>query len=62
MAAFEVCDARRLRPLEQENAPLKRLLADAMLENPMPKKISVEQFCRLAPSGKRWLIPRRFSR
>ena len=30
---LEVSDARRLRVLEEENARLKRLLADAMLDN-----------------------------
>ena len=30
---LEVSDARRLRALEDENAKLKRLLADAMLDN-----------------------------
>jgi putative transposase len=28
-----VSDAKRLRALEEENAPLKRLLADTMLDN-----------------------------
>lgn len=30
---MDVCEARRLRALEGENAKLKRLLADAMLDN-----------------------------
>lgn len=30
---MEVSDAKRLRALEDENAKLKRLLADAMLDN-----------------------------
>lgn len=30
---MEVSDARRLRALEEENGKLKRLLADAMLDN-----------------------------
>ena len=30
---MEVSDARRLRALEEENARLKRLLADTMLDN-----------------------------
>ena len=30
---MEVSDARKLKSLEQENARLKRLLADAMLDN-----------------------------
>jgi putative transposase len=30
---LEVSEAKRLRALEDENGPLKRLLADAMLDN-----------------------------
>ena len=30
---LEVSEAKRLRSLEEENAKLKRLLADAMLDN-----------------------------
>ena len=30
---FEVSDAKRLRALEDENSKLKRMLADAMLDN-----------------------------
>jgi putative transposase len=32
---LEVSDAKRLRALEEENARLKRLLAKAMLDNPI---------------------------
>ncbi len=35
---LDVSDARRLRALEEENARLKRLLADAMLDNAMLKE------------------------
>ena len=41
---LEVSDARRLRALEDENARLKRLLADAMLDNAMLKDVA----------GKKW--------
>jgi putative transposase len=41
---LEVSDARRLRTLEAENARLKKLLADAMLDNAMLKDIA----------GKKW--------
>lgn len=41
---LEVSDARRLRSLEEENARLKRLLADAMLDNAMLKEISARKF------------------
>mgnify|MGYP002877735137 CR=1 FL=1 len=34
---LEVSDARRLKALEDENVRLKRLLADAMLDNAMLK-------------------------
>lgn len=41
---LEVSDARRLRSLEEENARLKRLLADAMLDDAMLKEISAKTF------------------
>ena len=41
---LEVSDARRLRQLEQENARLKKLLADSMLDNAMLKEISAKNF------------------
>ena len=41
---LEVSDARRLRQLEQENARLKKLLADSMLDNAMLKEISTKKF------------------
>ena len=41
---LEVSDARRLRSLEEENARLKRLLADAMLDNAMLKEIIAKKF------------------
>lgn len=41
---LEVSEARRLRSLEQENARLKRLLADAMLDNAMLKEIGLKKF------------------
>ena len=36
---LDVSDARRLKALEQENARLKRLLADAMLDNVVLKDL-----------------------
>lgn len=36
---MEVSEAKRLRELESENAKLKRLLADAMLDNSALKEI-----------------------
>jgi len=41
---LEVSDARRLRALEQENARLKKLLADQMLDNAMLKEINAKKF------------------
>jgi putative transposase len=34
-----VSDAKRLKALEDENAKLKKLLAEAMLDNAMPKDV-----------------------
>ena len=36
---LDVSDARRLKSLEEENVKLKKLLAEAMLDNAMLKKI-----------------------
>lgn len=41
---LEVSEARRLRQLEDENAKLKRLLADAMLDNAMLKEITAKKW------------------
>lgn len=41
---LDVSDARRLRALEDENVRLKRLLADAMLDNAILKDVA----------GKKW--------
>jgi putative transposase len=37
---LDVSDAKRLRSLEDENGKLKRLLAEAMLDNAMLKDIA----------------------
>ena len=37
---LEVSDARRLKALEDENAKLKRLLAEQMLDNAMLKDVA----------------------
>ena len=39
-----VSEARRLKVLEDENAKLKRLLAEAMLDNAMLKDIAAKKF------------------
>jgi len=41
---LEVSEAQRLRQLESENAKLKRLLAEAMLDNAMLKEISSKKW------------------
>jgi len=41
---MDVSDARRLRALEDENAKLKRLLAEAMLDNAMLKDIASKKW------------------
>ena len=38
LGGIEVSDAKRLRGLEEENAKLKRLLADAMLDSPKGRR------------------------
>jgi putative transposase len=42
---MEVSEARRLRTLEAENGRLKKLLADAMLDNAMLKDVLGKKFC-----------------
>src|SRR5947199_1690907 len=39
---LDVSEAKRLRALEEENARLKKLLADAMLDNAMLKEIALK--------------------
>jgi putative transposase len=41
---LEVSDAKRLKALEDENAKLKRLLADAMLDNVALKDLLQKKF------------------
>lgn len=41
---LEVSQARRLRSLEDENARLKKLLADAMLDNAMLKDLNSKKW------------------
>ena len=41
---MDVSDARRLRTLETENARLKKLLADAMLDNAMLKDVAAKKW------------------
>ena len=46
---LEVSDAKRLRSLEDENRRLKKLLAEAMLDNAMLKDIATRQWRRPQP-------------
>lgn len=39
---MEVSDARRLKALEDENARLKKLLAEQMLDNAIPKDVAAK--------------------
>jgi len=41
---MDVSDAKRLRSLEDENARLKKLLADTMLDNAMLKEIASKKW------------------
>ena len=41
---MSVSDAKRLKELTAENARLKKLLADSMLDNAMLKEISAKKF------------------
>jgi putative transposase len=41
---MDVSEARRLKVLEDENGKLKRLLAEAMLDNAMLKDITTKKF------------------
>ena len=41
---LEVSDAKRLRSLEDENSKLKKLLAEAMLDNAMLKDIAQKKW------------------
>ena len=41
---MEVSDARRLRRLEEENSKLKKLLAEAMLDNAMLRDVAARKW------------------
>ena len=41
---LEVSDARRLKALEDENAKLKKLLAEAMLDNAMLRDVAARKW------------------
>ena len=51
---LDVSDAKRLKSLEEENAKVKKLLAEAMLDNAMLKDIASitnRTFSSTGPSG-----------
>ena len=50
-------DARRLKVLEDENARLKKLLAEAMLDNAIVKNVAMQKSERPALSGIICLMP-----
>jgi putative transposase len=54
-----VSEANRLRTLEDENGRLKRLLAEAMLDNAVLKDLAAKKFWHPRPGGRRWPMPRR---
>jgi len=49
---MEPSDAKRLRALEDENAKLKKLLTEHMLDNAMPRDINSKKWSRPKRSGK----------
>ena len=59
---MDVSDARKLKALEDENARLKKLLAEAMLDNAMLKYIAEKKWCRPPPGGRPWLISSNITR
>lgn len=48
---MEVSDAKRLRQLEEENARLKKLVADLVLDNTMLKDVASKNFFRPTQSA-----------
>jgi putative transposase len=55
---LDVSDARRLKALEEENARLKKLLAEAMLDNAMLKDINSKKWRRPSRGARLSLISR----
>ena len=58
---LEVSEARRLRTLEEENARLKKLLAEAMLDNAVLKDLASKKWSRPARGGKPSPMPVRIT-
>ena len=59
---LDVSDAKRLKALEDENAKLKKLLAEAMLDNAMLKDMQQPKMVTPAASGRPWLMRARCMR
>jgi hypothetical protein len=51
---MDVSAARRLKALEDENARLKKLQAEQMLDNAILKDVGEKKWCRPMRSGRRW--------
>ena len=58
---LEVSEAKRLRALEEENAKLKRLLAEAVLDNAGLKDLVAKKWWSPSSSGKQSRISGRYS-
>jgi len=50
---MEASDARRLKALEDENTKLKKLLAEAMLDNAMLRDVAAPARCEMPTSQRR---------
>ena len=61
-SGLEVSDTRRPKALEDENARLKKLLAEAMLDNAILKDVSAKKWWRPTRSEQRWRMCARHTR
>ena len=52
---MEPSDAARLLTLESENAKLKKLLAETIVDVAMLRNVNSKKWGRPMPSGKRWV-------
>lgn len=50
-------NARKWKALEDENVELKKLLAEAMLDDAILKDVAAKKWWRPMGSGMRWLTP-----
>ena len=49
---MDLAEARRLKELEKENVELKKILAEAMLENRVLKEVNSKKWCARRKSAK----------